>query len=510
MTVSPRRERLLLVAAVGALTLVGALYSFSGVNTRDEAWFLQVVSRVSGGDVLYRDVFFGSTPLSVWLALPLVALFGAQVAWIKLVVVGALAATLGLVVWIARGLGAGAAVSLLLAAAVLAFSPAQRGSLYQPLATLFLLACLAAALAWMRASPRAWAWALAGGAAAGLGFASKQNVGLYALAALLAAIPLAGARDRLRDAGLALAGFVVAAAIPLVPVAATGGSGALVDYGFTNKGAYSDLGAVGYLEGFRMESVDVRELLAGGEVIDAVPPAYRAALYLIVPATLVLLVVAFVGARGVERRRVEVVGLFAVAATAAIFPRADGTHLSYVAPVLLLAAWYALDLLLRGRSQGRLTAVALALALAVVPGVAALAAWPVLQAVDRDAHLSTLPHMRGVLFDPARERRIGRTADSLAEAGTGGALFLATPEAGFYYLVSGVENPTPYDFPLATAFGRTGQAELTERIRAGGIDAVCLGYRRLGDLTPWLLVHAVKTSLEPAERTAACRLYRAQ
>ena len=69
MTLSPRRERLLLVAAVAALTLVGALYSFSGVNTRDEAWFLQVVARVADGDVLYGDVFFGSTPLSVWLAL---------------------------------------------------------------------------------------------------------------------------------------------------------------------------------------------------------------------------------------------------------------------------------------------------------------------------------------------------------------------------------------------------------------------------------------------------------
>ena len=510
MTVSPRRERLLLAAAVVALTLVGALYSFSGVNTRDEAWFLQVVSRVSDGDILYRDVFFGSTPLSVWLALPLVALFGAQVAWVKLLAVAVLAATLGLVVWVARGLGAGPGVSLLLAAAVLAFSPANRGSLYQPLATLFLLACLAAALAWMRASPRAWVWAFVGGAAAGLAFASKQNVGIYALAALLATIPLAGVRDRLRDAGVALAGFAVAAVLPIVPVAATGGFDAFVDYGFRNKGAYSDLGAVGYLEGFRMEAVDVRELLAGGEVIYAVPPAYRSVLYLVVPAALVLLVVAFVRARGIERRRVEVVGLFAVAATAAIFPRADGIHLSYVAPVLLVAAWYALDLLLRGRSRGRLTAVVVVAALAVVPGVAALAAWPALQAIDRDAHLSTLPHMRGVLFEPARERRIERAADTLAAAGTDGSLFLAMPEAGFYYLVSGVESPTPYDFPLAIAFGRTGQAELVQRVESGEIDAVCLGYRRLGDLTPWQLVHAVKVSMEPSERTAACRVYRGQ
>ena len=127
----------------------------------------------------------------------------------------------------------------------------------------------------------------------------------------------------------------------------TGGLDAFVDYGFTNKGAYSDLGSVGYVEGFRMEAVEARELLQAGELPYAVPSGYRAVLYLVVPAALVLLALAWLRVRGVERLRVEVVGLFALAASVAVFPRADGVHVGYVAPVLLVAGWYALDLLLR-------------------------------------------------------------------------------------------------------------------------------------------------------------------
>ena len=39
-----------------------------GANMADESWFLQVIHRVTNGDVLYRDVFFGATPLSVYIA----------------------------------------------------------------------------------------------------------------------------------------------------------------------------------------------------------------------------------------------------------------------------------------------------------------------------------------------------------------------------------------------------------------------------------------------------------
>ena len=48
------------------LAVVGGLISLERrVNPYDEAWFLEVIARVRGGEVLYRDVFFSATPLSV-------------------------------------------------------------------------------------------------------------------------------------------------------------------------------------------------------------------------------------------------------------------------------------------------------------------------------------------------------------------------------------------------------------------------------------------------------------
>lgn len=497
------RDRLLLGGALAALVLVAALWSASGLNTRDEAWFLQVVARVSDGEVLYRDVFFGATPLSVWLTAPLVLLFGAQLVWVKLAVTAAFAASLGLVVVIARRLGAGITASLLLAAATLVFAVPYRGSLYQPLATAFLLACLAATLAWLTPSPRERLLVLAAGGAAGLAFASKQNVGLYALAALLAAIILAGAGQRLRGAALALAGFLACALVPIVPVLATGGLGKLVDYGFTNKSTYADVGRVSYLSGLRKQAGEARDL-----DVYAVLPAYQVLLYLAVPAVLVLLGVAWVKTSGAERRRVEVVWLFSAAAAVAILPRADAAHVDYMAPVLLVGGWYALHLLARALAPSRLRLVAIAAAVVLVPGVLVRAAWPALQVVDGGARLSTLPQARGVLIDPGREETMRETSREIARAAEDGPLFLATREAGFYYLLADVRNPTPFDFPLATAFGRTGQDELVADIKRGELATVCLGITRAGDLTPFRLVYAVKTTMEPSERTPACRFYR--
>jgi 4-amino-4-deoxy-L-arabinose transferase-like glycosyltransferase len=503
------RDRLPVAAALAALTVAAGLYLLSGINTRDEAWFLQVVTRVADGDALYRDVFFGATPLSIWLTWPLVALFGAQLAWVKLLVLAAFAATLAFTAWSARRLGAGTAAVLVLAVAMLVLATPLRSSLYQPLATTFLAACLALALVWTEGGPRAGLAVAAAGAAAGLAFAAKQNVGLYALAALLLAVLVGGEGRRVRAWSLAAAGFAVCALLPLLPVAATGGLGAFWDYALAGKGSYADLGSVSYLRGFRLEAVQARDLLTGGSLLDAILPAYHALLYLAVPAILVSLVLAWLRSAGEERRRVEVVGLFALASAAAIFPRADASHVVVVSPVLLLAGWYAGHLLLRGWEPGRRRAglVAAGIAVVLAPGALVAAAWPAVQA-DRGARPSDLPFARGVLIAPEREARMRETAFVLSRAGADGPLFLATPEAGFYYLLSGVSNPTPYDYPLASAFGRTGQAELVARIRQGDLDAVCLGIRRADNLTPWRLVYTVKTTMEPGERTPPCRVYR--
>ena len=507
MSPSPAGDRRLLAAALAALIVVAGFYLLSGINTRDESWFLQVVTRVADGDVLYRDVFFGATPLSVWLTWPLVVLFGPQLAWVKLMVLAAFAVTLVLTTWIVRRLGAGTSAALLVAAAVLVFATPHRSSFYPPLATSCLVACLAAVLVWVDGGPRARLGIAGAGAAAGLAFAAKQNVGLLVLAAVFVAVLLAGVGRRIASWTLAGVGFLVCALLPLIPVAATGGFSAFLDYGFTNKGTYTDLGGISYPTGFREEAVDVRGFLRAGEVLDATVPAYHAVLYLLVPAILVLLLVAWARQAGVERHRVEVVGLFAAASAAAIFPRADVAHVIVVAPVLLIAGWYSAHLLIRDLAPERARLAAIGAGIVLLPGVLVLAAWPAIQ-VERGFRPSNLPLARGVLVDPGREEHMEKTAATLTRVGANGPLFLATSKAGFYYLLSGVPNPTPFDYPLATAFGRTGQEELVARIRRGEIAAVCLGFSRGGDLTPRPVVDAVRTTMKPGLPMPLCRVYR--
>jgi hypothetical protein len=498
-----RRERLAVGAAFAGLAVAAVLWSLDGLSTQDEAWFLQVTNRVAGGEALYRDVFYGATPLAVWAAVPLVWLLGAQVLWIKALVVACFVGELALLAVAARRLGAGALELVLLGAALLVWSPPYDIGLYQPLATLLLLACLVAALAWRDDPGRTRALVLAG-ALAGLAFCAKQNVGAYAALALAAAVVLAGpAGRRLRALGLAAASFAGAVVLALVPVAATGGLPKLWEYGFAAKGAYTDRGAISYRLGVDLQLSLVRRPVDGlVDAGNAVVHAYDLVLYALVPAALAALVVAWARSRGEERGRVLVVGLFAVAAAAAIFPRADTAHLSFVFPVLLLAGWYAARLLVD--APGLRVAAAVVL-VALAPVVVARAAWPPLQLAQGDTGFSGLPNARGVLVEPAVEEEIEAAAARLRAAT--GPVFLGTPEAGILYLTSGLENPTPYDFPVATALGRHGEAALAAAVEGGRFETVCVDFGLEGPLVPDRLAAAIDRTLEPGDDLGVCRLY---
>ena len=69
----------------------------------DEAWTLQVLQRVQGGEVLYRDVFYGTTPLSMHLLQASAALFTAgrpEVWLIRLHLSMAFLAQIGILAWV--------------------------------------------------------------------------------------------------------------------------------------------------------------------------------------------------------------------------------------------------------------------------------------------------------------------------------------------------------------------------------------------------------------------------
>ena len=75
-----------------------------------------------------------------------------------------------------------------------------------------------------------------------------------------------------------------------------------------------------------------------------------------------------------------------------------------------------------------------------------------------------------------------------------GRTFLLVPDAGLYYLITGMRNPTPYDYPYVTAFGRNGEAQTAAAIRRGEITKVLIDVvdRRLA---AWPLIHSVREQL---------------
>lgn len=493
-------------------TVAATVVSVTGVNPADEAWFLQVVSRVSSGETLYRDVFFGATPLSVYATLPLVALLGAEIAAVKLVVVVCFAATLVLAGRIARQLDLGRPEIALLFAAILVWAPPHHIGPYQQLGTAFLLLCLSATLAWRtRVVGRTGiGLAVLAGLAAALAFGAKQNVGAYALGALLAALAIAAptgtaVRHRLGAVAGATAGFAVGMTAFLAPILATDAFDRFFEYAFANKGTYAEAGGISYADGISQQIEVVR---ATSIRLSQIVSLYELAAFFIVVLALTGLALAWARSELEGRREALTITLFAAAAVAAIFPRADSLHVSFTAPVVLVASAYCLHTLTRslGDPSRRLAGVAVALVLML--GLAGRVGGPLLETLQGDYRPAALPHLRGALTDPAWEAPRLATARALAEEGGRGPLFVAVPDAGFHYLVSGLDNPTPFDYPLVSAFGRTGERELVEQIRTGQIEAVCLSFEGVGTLTPRLLNSFVQTRMRAVRDAGACTIYR--
>jgi hypothetical protein len=476
-----------LASVFGAMLGLGCGFSLKLLNPW-EGWFLQVVARMRDGDLLYRDISYGAGPLPAYLTEAATYLVSVDILAVKLVVVGAVAPTATLAWLIADELGIGRNGKLLLLAAVAYFSPPLQQPPYAPLATTFLLAALLVAIQSRRAPGRGAA--LAGGAACALAFCSKQNAGVYALAALAVVYlvskrPLAALWAAVSFAGVT---FVV-----LLPVALTGGLPRYLDYGFTGKGAY--LHAPGpfasTLTGVARTVGDVHSL-AGADA------AYWALGFFLPVVALAAL--PFV--RGAPKALPVV--LFAAASAATLFPRFDTAHVAYAAPPLVLLVGYALH-----EWHSRVHRLVI-VAVAAWVGIAAvlMATLPIRLARSPEANLSTLPHLRGAFVQREEEAAWHAEGAKLIAAAHGNrsGLLLLVPDAGFLYLITGLRNPTPFDFPFVTTFGRNGQQQVVDALASGRIARVCVAGEWFG-LEPAVLVRFVRATMQPGADLGICRLY---
>jgi len=502
------RERVLTptlsAVAIGlAFTVYAFVVDFSALGWEDEAWFLDVVHRVATGDTLYKDVWYGSTPLAVYAALGPVAAFGAEIAWVKLLVALSCGASATLAVLIARRLGIRqiALVVLALAAYVCpaAFTPAP----YQPLATTFLLACFLATLAWLQGG-RPWSLAVVAGIAAGLALSAKYTVGLLGLGAAAVVILAAsgGVRARLGAVALATAACIATAALVLAP-ALVQSPGAIWDSAFAAKGSYVQRGSISFFGGLRYAASRVGDPSFNASI--RFVAVYWTALFVV--TLLAIGATAWIAAQRRGERRLEAVAvlLFVAAGLGTAYPRFDYSHLLFAAPVIVVGAGYALTRL-GGRLAGRRAHVLLGGVLAL-PVIVLLARPPAL-VISGGERLSGLPHFRLALVDGSEEREVERGAAALRRAANGKRLFLVFSRAGLFYLTSGVRNPTRYDYPLVSAVGTSGQDAIIRALADRRLTRLCLGERSGARFSLDRLIAFVHNRLAPGPWLGPCRLYR--
>lgn len=465
------RSRWVAFGAVLALTAASAVIA-GDVRDRwlyDEAWMLQVLDRVRGGEVLYRDVFLGVTPLSVYLMAPLVWLGGAEAWLLRAFHAACVLAMAWMAARLARQSGLSAASAAAVALGTAAWMRPWPASHYGSLAQMFLMASACAA-----ASTR-FGWA---GVWAGLAFASKQNTGVLALLAVVAI-----ARRRSAPAVMA---FAVTVASILTPVISSGGGPGLLDFGFLGKGAYAKHGvSLPPSDGvarLTQAAQDDGVLWTGLRAMRFVPFGLA-----LPPAALLL---------WARRRRdgmVLLLAVFGLAAAVSTAPRFDLDHVRLTVPLGLCAfAWML--------TQWKMRSVWVAAPAAVFAlfdyGV------PVAAMIHGKTQPVAQSHYRYVYASTDQIERVVKQSRELA----GRDAYLQSPRASVLYLLSGTRNPTPFDYPLISAFGRSGQQRVIDEFRSGRIGCAWVDDAADSEMQPLELVSYVK-GLEHVEAKAGGVLY---
>jgi len=263
-------------------------------------------------------------------------------------------------------------------------------------------------------------------------------------------------------AGLALTAYAVAA---------RGGVGpSIVQRLVRNKGTFVETGGSNFFTGWRA--------MAGRPTVQSVLEwrvSWVAFALTALSGCLVLVDAMRATVRGLDGGvTLAVLGL-ALVALAALWPRADEVHVRSSLPLWTAPAVAAADRL----------SPALGIAWAgLVTGAGLVSA--VLALAERRG--TRLPAPSGSPFDgvnawPWNLQEVMAGGQELRRL-TRGRVFLLRPDASVWYLATGLRNPTPYDYPLASTFGPDGQQVLSANLASGQVRFCCWAPSHAGRLAP--------------------------
>ncbi len=459
----------------------------------DEAWTVVVTRRLLTGDRLYTDVFVGTTPLAFQLQWMVAAIWENSVAQLRTIAHVVSLATL-LVAWAAsRSLEVHPAWSaVLVAAGALWFNPSS-DSLYSLLSTLW-IAIVLLALSKER-SPYRMRWLLVGSVACGLSIATKQNVGVLITLAFTISLLILGVPARSSDRWRLLLGVCVPPVLTLLPTIVHGGFADFLRFALRNKVTYLANASVSYASYVNLTPIG--EIRLSG-VLEGLRE-WGVSVPFLLPGLIVILSVWALVCRSADRRLGATL-LMTAAAMAGIYPRPDSAHLQIAVPALLLSTVVLLDRCVRlGKALGRFLSAS---AIGAVLLISALR----LQAIDRPTRSVDveIPELAGLRLVPAARDSLLVQREDVRTGAAGRATLLLHPAAPVLYLISGVRNPTPYDYPLVTPFGPQGQQQVLSAIAAGTLRQVCLYTASWPILEPTALTAGVPKLMRLSQRGRVC------
>jgi hypothetical protein len=409
----------------------------------DEAWHLVVADRlVNRHETLYRDIFYGTGPLPAWLLAASVRLAGVEIRALRSInaaVTGVLVGAL----WLgADHLGVHPVLaSVLMVVTVLGCGPAaDLETLYANLTRAAVAVAIAGALA---STPAAL---LVAGIALGAGLASKYNIALGA-APLIALLAWTSAEQPVWLVAAAVA-VALTVALAVAPVArARGGVGAMLQRLGPNKRSYMDRGRISLRSTIRLGTL--------AHVAPAVSVPF------VVAAVLVEGVVLISG--GPLMPAVVVAALVATWFLCG-WPRWDGCHLRSGLPFATLALLVATTEL-RATELMAANAVALSAQALMIVAAGVVTVAGIRQAAQRRAFSpgQNISGFRGATCEFSPDELTQLHEARRRTGGTALVLGMSAPQA---YLASGIRNPTPFDYPLASTFGPTGQAAVVAELDA--------------------------------------------
>lgn len=493
-----------------ALILVCFWSSLSrGVAMVGEGWFLQVVNRVVSGDRIYKDVAYGAGPLPVFIVAALTALLGVNVCVLKFAVACAYAVCLYLGCQLLRMAGIPPVVQFCYVGLTLAVAPTPLSPGYQVMAAAFSMGAIVVVAAGYRKGWNPVAVATLAGLQAGLATACKQNVGAYALVAILGLIVVwakparRAVRERLSLAAVTLGAWAAAMGVVLAPVLLRGAAGEMLEFTVANKGVYLREARIPLKAGL----AEFGKALVETRSLQAIPDLFEKSAFLFVPLSLLALAAGVLARKGSGGRTGAAIAVVSLVALMSVFPRADLIHVQYAMPGLLAALFWGVYSVVRSRPFLTISsAVCWYGGAGCVACVAALAlTMPALGLVNGELCVWRAPGFEGPLVPHRQAKRLEKCREWLRDKTQGQRAFILSPRAGFWYVTTGLRNPTRYDFPNTTELSRRGTDEVMAYI--GNTRATVIVEPVASPLFPRHVEAEVRRRLRSAGRCGSLELF---